>query len=301
MATPRLIQDVREYLQAEAAEDEARSDGHVTPTERERVERARQRILSVITDTYEPADESVMSALRDYVHAETALEKCRWSGRDIEHAARLVRGARMELEDRINAPAAGASPSDAGTLAAKASCRVRILVALDDGQPAEWALQTAGRLSGELRGRLLLVNVVRPELGVAEDFVMAQRLEALHRRQGVELLESAQRMLPSAVTSSRMLRTGHPAAEIVSAAKDWKADFIVVGTRGRGRVAQFLLGSTAEGVIRHAPCPVVTVGQQPAKPLEGDEWVGIGADSAAPASASAAPASAHAEYAATGT
>jgi nucleotide-binding universal stress UspA family protein len=294
MATPRLIEDVLEYLQAEAAENEARADGHVTPAQRERVERARQRILSVITDTYEPGDESVMSALRDYVHAETALEKCRWIGRDVEHAARLLSGARMELEERTLVPATGASSAEARPLLANVPCRVRILVALDDGQPAEWALQTAGRLAGEIQGRLLLVNVVRPELAISEDFVTAQRLEAVHRREGVELLERAQRTLPASIASSRMLRTGTPADEIVSAAKDWKADFVVVGTRGRGRVTQFLLGSTAESVIRHAPCPVVTVGQQPAKPSEGDEWVGVSADSAAPASA-------HAEYAATGT
>jgi universal stress protein A len=292
MATPKLIEDVLEYLQAEAAEDEARADGHVTPAQRERVERARQRILSVITDTYEPGDEWVMSALRDYVHAETSLEKCRWIGRDVEHASRLLSGARMELEDRIIVPAAGANAAEARPLPANVPCRVRLLVAIDDGQPAEWALQTAERLVGEIQGRLLLVNVVRPELAVSEDFVTAQRLEAVHRREGAELLERTQRTLLSSIASSRMLRTGTPADEIVSAAKDWKADFIVMGTRGRGRVAQFLLGSTAESVIRHAPCPVVTVGQQPSKASAGEEWVDVGADSAAPASA-------HEEYATT--
>jgi nucleotide-binding universal stress UspA family protein len=34
---------------------------------------------------------------------------------------------------------------------------------------------------------------------------------------------------------------------------------IVMATRGRGRVARWLLGSTADRVIRSAPCPVLTV------------------------------------------
>jgi hypothetical protein len=54
-------------------------NGHVSPAQQERVERARQHILSVVNDTYDHADEAVMSALRDYVHAEAALEKSRWS------------------------------------------------------------------------------------------------------------------------------------------------------------------------------------------------------------------------------
>ena len=37
-------------------------------------------------------------------------------------------------------------------------------------------------------------------------------------------------------------------------------DLIVVGTRGRGGLGKFLLGSVAEDILRHAPCPVLTVG-----------------------------------------
>jgi nucleotide-binding universal stress UspA family protein len=60
-----------------------------------------------------------------------------------------------------------------------------------------------------------------------------------------------------------MIRTGAAAEEILFAARLWEADLIVMGTRGRSRVAQFVLGSTAEAVIRQAPCPVMTVGHAP--------------------------------------
>ena len=39
----------------------------------------------------------------------------------------------------------------------------------------------------------------------------------------------------------------------------WAADLIVLGTHGRSGVARAVLGSTAEAVVRHAPCPVVVV------------------------------------------
>jgi nucleotide-binding universal stress UspA family protein len=52
---------------------------------------------------------------------------------------------------------------------------------------------------------------------------------------------------------------GEPAAEIVEAAQDGKYDVIVVGTHGRTGLADVLLGSVAERVVRRAPMPVITV------------------------------------------
>jgi Ala-tRNA(Pro) deacylase len=49
----------------------------------------------------------------------------------------------------------------------------------------------------------------------------------------------------------------------VQAAHDWGADLIVIGTHGRGRFSSFILGSTAEAVIRRATCPVLTVAHDP--------------------------------------
>jgi nucleotide-binding universal stress UspA family protein len=45
----------------------------------------------------------------------------------------------------------------------------------------------------------------------------------------------------------------------VAAAHEWRAALIVLGTHGRSGVTRLLLGSTAEAVLRHAPCPVVVV------------------------------------------
>jgi len=54
---------------------------------------------------------------------------------------------------------------------------------------------------------------------------------------------------------------GNPAVEIVKYAQEKKMDLIVVGTLGRSGLSRFLLGSTAEKVIRTAPCPVLVVRQ----------------------------------------
>ena len=46
---------------------------------------------------------------------------------------------------------------------------------------------------------------------------------------------------------------------VTAAAKQHNADLIVMGTHGRGLLARAVLGSVADGVIRHAECPVLTV------------------------------------------
>lgn len=56
-----------------------------------------------------------------------------------------------------------------------------------------------------------------------------------------------------------VLRRGHPADEIVQAAAAERADLIVIGTHGRTGLKHALMGSVAEGVVRKAPCPVLTV------------------------------------------
>ena len=55
------------------------------------------------------------------------------------------------------------------------------------------------------------------------------------------------------------VRPGRPATEIVEAARELAADLIVIATHGRTGLQHVLLGSVAENVVRHAPCPVLTV------------------------------------------
>ena len=53
--------------------------------------------------------------------------------------------------------------------------------------------------------------------------------------------------------------TGVPYQEISRFAEEEKIDLIVIGTHGKTGLDRMLFGSTAEQVVRHAPCPVITV------------------------------------------
>jgi nucleotide-binding universal stress UspA family protein len=63
----------------------------------------------------------------------------------------------------------------------------------------------------------------------------------------------------SGIRTSHLLLYGDPVDEIVELAGNTKADLIVMETHGRGGLGRLLLGSVAEGVMRKAPCPVLTV------------------------------------------
>jgi nucleotide-binding universal stress UspA family protein len=57
----------------------------------------------------------------------------------------------------------------------------------------------------------------------------------------------------------KIIVRGVPFVEIIKTAKDRNVDLIVIGTHGRTGIDHMLFGSTAEKVVRKAPCPVLTV------------------------------------------
>jgi nucleotide-binding universal stress UspA family protein len=56
-----------------------------------------------------------------------------------------------------------------------------------------------------------------------------------------------------------IVMSGTPFLEIIRTAKEKEVDLIVVGTHGRTGLDHVLFGSTAEKVVRQAPCPVLSV------------------------------------------
>ncbi len=59
-----------------------------------------------------------------------------------------------------------------------------------------------------------------------------------------------------------IVREGHPTYEIGVAARQFKADRVIVGTRSRSKLGKLLVGSVAEQVLRSVNLPVLTVGPE---------------------------------------
>ncbi|UPW02146.1 universal stress protein [Halorussus gelatinilyticus] len=77
--------------------------------------------------------------------------------------------------------------------------------------------------------------------------------------QGEAALEAVRNHADREVTTA--VREGRPAAEITEYAREWDADAVATGTRGRHGENRFLIGSVAERVVRSCPVPVLTVRQ----------------------------------------
>jgi nucleotide-binding universal stress UspA family protein len=95
-------------------------------------------------------------------------------------------------------------------------------------------------------------------------------------------LETAEQMLrPWCEAAARrgircdaLVREGHPTQQIAAAVRQFQADRVLLGTRGRGKIGKLLLGSVAEQVLRSVYLPVMTVGPEAHLPVaRGEERV----------------------------
>ncbi len=141
-----------------------------------------------------------------------------------------------------------------------------ILCPIDFSEVSLSALRLATSLRDLFDARLILVYVVEP-IVAPSDFTFGPMTsgdveERLMERSRQSLEEVAASLeVPREKILSRV-EHGRASQEIVRVAAEEKADVIVMGTHGYTGMAHVLLGSTAERVLRRAPCPVLTVRAQ---------------------------------------
>ena len=134
-----------------------------------------------------------------------------------------------------------------------------VVVGVDFSETSREALRAAARLAAASRARLTLVYVwhaAHPYTASSGDELRAA-VEADEARMSEWRDEAAALGAPEV---SAVFLAGHAADELVELAhKDDSIDLIVVGTHGRTGLANILLGSVAEKVVRRAPCAVLAV------------------------------------------
>jgi nucleotide-binding universal stress UspA family protein len=69
--------------------------------------------------------------------------------------------------------------------------------------------------------------------------------------------------LPDTDVQYDSVPSAHPSIEICKIARDTRASLIVLGSHGRTGVLRRLLGSVAEATVRHSPCSVFVVREEP--------------------------------------
>ena len=138
-----------------------------------------------------------------------------------------------------------------------------ILVPVDFSEPSRQAVRCAMHFAQRFDSKLTLLHVVEP-VGTPDfdAFPLAaspQKVERAVKAQIQRLCK--QEGLQPPLLQGMHVRQGRAYHEIVEAARSLKTHLIIIATRGHTGLAHVLLGSTAERVVRYAPCPVLVVRQ----------------------------------------
>lgn len=140
-----------------------------------------------------------------------------------------------------------------------------ILVATDFSNASHLAIDAAAMLAQALGASVTLLHVydIAPfafsAVPVQQSDVIAQASDINLRILGELQRLREERLAKVAQVKTVVLEHSSPADGICEQAKEINADLIIVATHGRTGLAHLLLGSVAEKVVRHAPCPVLTL------------------------------------------
>ncbi len=139
----------------------------------------------------------------------------------------------------------------------------KILVPLDFSENSLRALDYALMLAEPFGADVYFLRVVEPAGFRLEHLTIAAELEdqlQFHLRAERErLLDLQRRRVGRCHHGEVLVRIGRAWSEIPDTAQALGVDLVVLGARGEASSNLSLLGSTAEGVVRHARCPVLTV------------------------------------------
>jgi nucleotide-binding universal stress UspA family protein len=137
---------------------------------------------------------------------------------------------------------------------------LNILVAIDGSPSSRLALERACEVARAGNSKLTLITVAPPvssyvTLAGTSTETMAEELD----KWAAERLDEAVRTVPEDVIAHKVQRSGHAGTEILAEVKRGRYDLIVLGTRGRGRAQEGLLGSVNGYLHFHARVPILSV------------------------------------------
>ena len=140
---------------------------------------------------------------------------------------------------------------------------MKLLVAIDFSDPTDLIFRVAKRLATGLGASVWIVHAAEPE----PDFVgydagpevvrgqVARELRDEHRH----LQDYAEQLRAAGLDTKAILVQGPTVEALLEMADKQGSDLIVVGSHGRGMMAEMLMGSVSQGLIRAGRCPVTVV------------------------------------------
>jgi nucleotide-binding universal stress UspA family protein len=138
----------------------------------------------------------------------------------------------------------------------------KILVPVDFSDYSAKAIQYGAEFARTFDAELVICHVlempvypVSVGMGSVPPIMAADVMPDVKRRLETTVAES----VGDGLEVTQVIREGTPFVEIVQLAKSAGVDLIVMPTHGRTGISHLIIGSTAERVVRKAPCPVLVV------------------------------------------
>jgi nucleotide-binding universal stress UspA family protein len=143
-----------------------------------------------------------------------------------------------------------------------------ILVATDFTEASERASEYAESLARRFSSRMVLTHIV--DLSIAtqsEQAVVGRPIEEMRQTGSRNMKHTLGKLRSLGIRATGEILEAHNLPEmIVHLANEIRPNLIILGTHARHGMSKAILGSCAEDVIRHATCPVLTVGPRAKKP-----------------------------------
>lgn len=143
----------------------------------------------------------------------------------------------------------------------------KIIAAVDLSEFSPGIVRYSGWLALQIDAELLLVNVInqreldmvhRAMLGY-ESFSFPDYMEDQEKSRIAQMKDLIETNCPEGVKYRTLIRTGLPYRELLEIVETEKAQLMVVGTKGRGNLADAIVGSQARKLYRRSPIPLLTI------------------------------------------
>jgi nucleotide-binding universal stress UspA family protein len=137
---------------------------------------------------------------------------------------------------------------------------MRVLLAIDGSRSSDFARDLVASLhwpTGTIIRVLSVTPLVPSALSALSPFMVASDYAAAADELRARLSDAAGRIEGPRRVVQTQLEHGRPADRIVEEAVGWRAELVVVGSHGRGRVGSLVLGSVSAEVVERIPCPIL--------------------------------------------
>ena len=135
------------------------------------------------------------------------------------------------------------------------------LVPVDFSAVSEDIVNTAVSFARSFGGKVILLHIIQPPIVTSEYALPVDAVqEAIATSEKSAVTKFAAftgRFQAADLEAEAVVRHGPPVFTILEEAANVKADFIIMGSHGHGKIYDLLVGSTASGVIKGARCGVI--------------------------------------------